>query len=479
MGKDIIYINNGYGERKRVHIEQFQDMIARIFPSDVAFDENNKRILSRTVTFQVTDNCNLACSYCYQINKGKRKLKFEDAKKLIDMLLDEDPKLNNYIDVEHSPALIIEFIGGEPFLEIELIDQIVDYFKIQTTLRHHPWATRFCISICSNGVLYFDPRVQKFLEKNKYNMSFSVTIDGDKELHDSCRLFPNGNPSYDIAMAAADDWMAKGNYMGSKITIAPGNISRLYKAIVHMVERGYTEINANVVYEKGWELEHTKIYYEQLKKIADYWEENNLYDTIFLSLFEEKFFRPKNETDITNWCGGTGCMLSIDPDGRLYPCIRYMESSLGDDAEPFYIGDVNEGIGQTDKLKERIKCLDCITRRSQSTDECFNCPIADGCSWCSAYNYQEFGTPDKRATYICDMHKTRSLANVYFWNKYYKLNNQNKVFKLWCPDDWALKIIDEDELNMLKELSKSKDETTLITNSVEVTNNTAINHIAP
>jgi radical SAM peptide maturase (CXXX-repeat target family) len=353
-------------------------------------------------------------------------------------------------------------------MEIELIDQIVDYFKLQAALKHHPWATRFCISICSNGVLYFDPRVQRFLQKNQYNMSFSVTIDGDKELHDSCRVFPDGSPSYDYAIAAAKDWMSKGNYMGSKITIAPGNITHLFKAIVHMVEFGYTEINANVVYEKGWTLEHAKIYYEQLKKIADYWDENNLYETVFLSLFEERFFRPKNENDTTNWCGGTGCMLSIDPDGRLFPCIRYMESSLGDDAPPFNIGDVNEGIGQTEEFRERIKCLDCITRKTQSTEECFNCPIADGCSWCSAYNYQEFGTPDKRATYICDIHKTRSLANVYFWNRYYRKSGYNKYFKLWCPDEWALTIIDEDELNMLKEISKPLNDTCEITNNIEM-----------
>ena len=63
-----------------------------------------------------------------------------------------------------------------------------------------------------------------------------------------------------------------------------------------------------------------------------------------------------------------------------------------------------------------MKCLDCITRRSQSTDECFNCPIAGGCAWCSAYNYQITGTPDKRVTYICVMHKARVLANEYYWH---------------------------------------------------------------
>lgn len=433
--------------------EQWQDMIARLYPELISKDSKN-RTLSRTVTFQVTDKCNLACTYCYQINKGERRLKFEDAKKLIDMLLEGDERLAGYVDVETSPGLIIEFIGGEPFLNIDLIEQICDYFFDRAIELCHPWATMFCISICSNGVLYFDPKVQKFLNKYKDKMSFSVTIDGNKELHDACRVFPDGSPSYDMAVAAANDWMSRGYYMGSKITIAPGNLKYLYDAILHMVELGYNDINANVVYEKGWELHHAKEFYDQLIRIADYWVDNDLVETHYLALFSESFFKPKPEEDLQNWCGGTGSMLSIDPDGYLYPCIRYMESSLGTSREPLRIGHVDEGIAQTECTKNCVDCLNAITRRTQSTDECFYCPIAEGCSWCSAYNYQENGTPDSRCTYICDMHKARALANVYLWNKWYRKIGSERRFKMYCPEDWALTIISKEEYEKLKDLEK-------------------------
>jgi uncharacterized protein len=96
-----------------------------------------------------------------------------------------------------------------------------------------------------------------------------------------------------------------------------------------------------------------------------------------------------------------------------------------------------------------------ITRRSQSTDECYYCPIGAGCAWCSGYNYEEFGTPNKRATYICIMHKAESLANVYYWNKLYKKLNINKTFNMNIPREWALEIINIDEYNYLLNLSNS------------------------
>lgn len=47
------------------------------------------------------------------------------------------------------------------------------------------------------------------------------------------------------------------------------------------------------------------------------------------------------------------------------------------------------------------------------------------------------------------MHKATALANAYYWNKGYILSHQNKRFKIWLPDEEALKIIDQEELDML------------------------------
>jgi uncharacterized protein len=164
---------------------------------------------------------------------------------------------------------------------------------------------------------------------------------------------------------------------------------------------------------------------------------------------------PMDEKDNSNWCGGVlkenHMYFAVDHEGNLYPCIRYMKSSLNDTQAPLIIGDIYEN--NFEKYEKNINLLSNITRRSQSTDECFYCPIAAGCSWCSGYNYEEFGTPNKRATYICCMHKASSLANVYYLNTLYSHLNLNQRFPLFLSENEALNIISKEEYNYLIQLS--------------------------
>lgn len=437
--------------------EQFQDQIARLYPTTIKEGKKSTDYLPRPITFCVTNACQLRCTYCYEQHKGNEFMEFETAKKFIDLILSGEKGMDQYVNPEFSKAVTIEFIGGEPFLAIDLIDQITDYWMDRTTELMHPWADNFMISICSNGVAYFEPKVQEYLEKHKKHISFSVTLDGNRELHNACRVYAGTNIGcYDEALAACNDWIFRGNYMGSKITLAKENLKYMYDAIIHMVELGYTEIQANCAYEPEYTTDDARTFYEQGIKVADEFLKRDLdFETeYYCALFEPNFFHPKEETDNQNWCGGNGVMIACDWDGSIYPCIRYMEMSLGGEQPPLIIGNVDDGILQTPEQVSCYECLRKIDRRTQSDDECYFCPIAEGCSWCTAWNYQLYGTPDKRCKHICIMHKARSLFNVYFWNKYYKKHHIKDVLSMHIPDEWALEIITQDELNMLKELSK-------------------------
>ena len=52
------------------------------------------------------------------------------------------------------------------------------------------------------------------------------------------------------------------------------------------------------------------------------------------------------------------------------------------------------------------------------------------------------------------MHQARALANAYLWGKTYEKRNLKRVHYMFIPEDWALKIIDEDEWKMLVDLPK-------------------------
>ena len=404
----------------------------------ISFHEAQKRLYPgieiKEITFQVTEDCCLNCSYCYQHHKTKKKMTFEIAKTFIDELLAD--KIQGFTRNDIG-GLSIDFIGGEPLLEIELIDQIWTYFIHQLIIQNHPWKNHIRGSLCSNGILYFDEKVQNFFKKYSSMFSFCISIDGNKELHDSCRVDFAGKGSYDKAIAAVKHY--RENYeplVQSKMTLAPDNIQFLFEAVKNLINEGYTDINLNCVYEKGWTWKHANILYNEMIKLSDYLIDNKLNEIIYVSLFEENYFIPLEESDNSNWCGGVdNHMLAISPDGEYYECIRYMESSLNGKQKPLCLGNIKDGYLSTEENYQVKEMLENVTRRSQSTDECFNCPIAKGCAWCSGYNYEEFGTPNKRATYICVMHKARALANIYYWNKIYKKYNIDKVFPNYLSND--------------------------------------------
>ena len=437
--------------------EQYQDQIARFLSAkrhieQRGIDKDLSHIV-KTITFQVTDGCNLRCTYCYQINKGKRIMSFETAKKFIDLLIEDSYKNDTYVSIETTPGIVIEFIGGEPLLEIDLIDEITDYFRFKLISENHPWANTFLVSMISNGVLYFDERVQNYLRKNANNLSFAISLDGCKPLHDMCRVFPDGTGSYDLAEAGCKHYKRVFNpKMLTKMTIAPENITWTYEAFLNLIKLDYKVIHANCIYEKGWTIDHAKILYKELIKIADYLLDNLLYDEVICTILDENSCTPQSEEDNQNYCGSTGCMLTCDPDGVIAPCIRFLKSSLGDEIGDFALGTIDDGIGIKEEHSNNIKLLDSITRQSQSTDECWNCPVSLGCGWCTALNYQDLGTPNARCTYICWMHRARSLANVYYWNKVYRKGNEKRVFPMHLEKEHALQIISEEEYNELLEL---------------------------
>lgn len=438
---------------KQKKILQHHDLIYSFFNIDVDLLPNES--FCREITFQVTEECNLACTYCYEKHKTNKMMTKETGKAIVDLLFKMWDDNNDIFINQNTKSIILSFIGGEQFLNTKTMDYICSYFIDTCLERHHPWLLYFKISMASNGTLYFHPEVQQFIKKYKNFLSFSISIDGPEEIHDACRIYPNGKGSFKEANAAEQAYMKllpENAKFASKATIAPENLTNMNKIIHYFIDNGKLMIFANTVHEAEWTLEHAKIFYNELKKMADYLLELNNND-LSISLFDDEFFRPIAPHNLQCWCGGAGKMLAFDPNGKAYPCLRYMPTSLGD-IPPIIIGDTT-GIYKTEEAIEIRKKLESINRRTKSDDECFYCPIAAGCSDCEAWNYQsangKFNIKNKN---ICWMHRARALANYYYWNKYYQQNNIDKIMPIYIEKDIALQIISQDEWEMLCNLLK-------------------------
>jgi uncharacterized protein len=153
------------------------------------------------LVFCITENCNLRCSYCgYSgIYSGERthssnKISFETALKGIDLFFE-------YIDMEtrtkKRKALSIGFYGGEPLLEIDLINKIIDYALKRSCELALQDKFEFDFSLTTNGILLRDDIVDLLVTKN---IAIAVSIDGPKETHDKFRVTADKNGSWQAVM---------------------------------------------------------------------------------------------------------------------------------------------------------------------------------------------------------------------------------------------------------------------------------------
>jgi len=362
----------------------------------------------KTITLCVTEDCNLVCKYCYMTGKNnKKKMSFDTAQKCIDYFI-------NNREVFSEEAVVWEFIGGEPFLEIDLIDKICDYIKIETYRKNHPWFDSYRFSFSTNGILYHTNKVQKFISKNKNHLSIGISVDGNKVKHDQQRIYPNGKGSYDDVVKNVPLWQEQFPNMNTKATFTHEDIPYLKNSIISLWNLGINNVAANVVFEDVWDDGDDLILENQLNDLADYVIENKLWDKYSVRFFDKTIGFPLKKDDWENSYCGAGKMTAVDCDGNFYPCIRFLDFSMSN-KKGRRVGNIKSGID-----KNKIRAFTNLTAKHVSRKECLECEIATGCAWCTGFNYDNCSDDSifERATFNCNMHKATVRANKRFWNKY-------------------------------------------------------------
>jgi len=377
--------------------------------------------IAKNITFIVTKDCQLACKYCYLVGKNtNERMSWEVAKNAIDYILKHEDDFN-------EESVVWDFIGGEPFLEIELIDKICDYIKVEMFRMKHHWFNSYRFSFSTNGINYDSEKVQDFIRKNLNHLSIGVTIDGTQRKHDINRVWKGNGPergSYLDVVRNIPLWISQFPDCATKVTISSQDIPYIKESVLHLFSLGIKNVNINAVFEDVWEKGDDSLFEAQLIELADAIIDANLYEEYSCSFFVESIGKPMNPiSDNGNWCG-SGKMLAIDASGNFYPCTRFAQYSLRN-KQARIIGNIYNGIDYN-KLRPFLS----LSRTVQSKQECIYCEVASGCAWCQGENYDaaETDTIFQRSTAICKMHKARVRANNYYWNKlFHKLESEDKL----------------------------------------------------
>ena len=356
-----------------------------------------------SATFNLTQQCNLSCSYCFCGDKTIKKMSFETAKKSVDWLIKNvmDADINTLNGKKRT--MDISFWGGEPLLEWKLLKKIILYTKSVI-----PNGMLLQFGGTTNGTL-LTPEKFDFLQEHR--LMFMVSLDGTQETHDVYRLFKNGKGSHAIIMKNMEQVLKKWPFYKTRVSLYPGAIGNFYKDIEYLFEHGMYNIMFSPVYEHKWTEDTWNTWINESYKVVDLMEKyknKGIKTTI-------EHFKSYMNIDNSNWpCGAGRHYIGIDTDGSIWPCHRFIKF---DDTRPWQekemcIGHVDIGITKPDI---RQKFIDYIPTKCGDCEFSKNTPCHGGCY---AANFDLEKDITKSHSQICDYVKAQKKISLYYKEKF-------------------------------------------------------------
>lgn len=357
----------------------------------LAFDFKNQNSTLKALCLHVAHTCNLNCSYCFA-SQGKYHgdsalMSFEVGKKALDFLIENSGKRKN---------LEVDFFGGEPLLNWEVVKQLVKYARTQEPIHNK----NFRFTLTTNGVLINDDVIE-FSNKEMSNVVLS--LDGRKEIHDRLRVDYKGNGSYDKIVPLFKKFVesrgGKNYYMRGTYTHANTDFTN---DIFHMANLGFTELSMEPVVCAS--SDSAALTQEDLPVLMQQYE----------LLAQEMLARKKAGKPFTFYhymldleagpciykrisgCGSGTEYMAVTPWGDLYPCHQF----VGDDK--YKLGNIYDGVTNTASQDEFKFC------NAYARPECDDCWARLYCSGgCAANSYHATGDIRGVYTYGCELFKKR------------------------------------------------------------------------
>lgn len=393
-----------YGEKEGVTPQDVAEVLedietlkkeGKLFSEDtyknLAIDFKNRPTVIKAMCLHIAHDCNLACKYCFAGEGeycGDRSLmSFEVGKQAFDFLIANSGTRKN---------LEVDFFGGEPLMNFEVVKQLVAYAREQEKIHNK----NFRFTLTTNGVL-LDEEVMDFANKEMYNVVLS--LDGRKETNDRMRVSRNGKGSYDLIVPKFKEMVKR---RGDKEYYIRGTYTHyntdFTKDILHMADLGFTKLAMEPVVASpdapyALKEEDLPTLFDQYEKLAAEMvrrEKNGKGFTFFHYMIDLEG-GPCIAKRIAG-CGVGTEYVAVTPWGDLYPCHQF----VGD--ENYLLGNVFDGI-TNEEVRSRFKMCNIYTR-----PQCNDCFARLYCSGgCSANSYHATGSIEGIYELGCKLHRKR------------------------------------------------------------------------
>jgi uncharacterized protein len=267
------------------------------------------------------------------------------------------------------------FFGGEPLVERELIYDIIEYSR---KIRKETGQV-FYYKITTNGTL-LDEDFLKF--SSKINMMVGFSHDGYAQ--DDCRVFHNGTGTAAILAEKIPLLLKYQPYAVAMCTVNPETAGKSAKSVEWLFNQGFRYITISPNYDMAaqWDRKNLAVLEAEYKKLAELyikWTRENI--KFYISCFEMKILSHlRGDKYCEDRCQLGRKQVSAAPDGKLYPCVQFIN-----DAE-YEMGDVFTGI---DAEKRAI----IEQKGSALPGACEKCAVNKRCNYtCGCLNRQATGS---------------------------------------------------------------------------------------
>ena len=339
----------------------------------------------KKLTLQVTQNCNLRCDYCvysgvYETRAHSAKsMSLEVAKKAIDYVL------ANSVD---EKSLNFGFYGGEPLLELDLIETCISY------VRSVSGSKELTFTLTTNGTLLTCEAYERLVG---LGVDVAISLDGPRDVHDSARKYPDGRGSFDDIIRNLSKIQAKHPDAKDKLrfmAVVNPEVSDSCLENLYTMDDIFPEYGINMAFVNDLYIDKPMVYSGELLS-----KQNQERTKLLLFMLgklgsdkvsrlviggrgaiELKYEQLRRIKKLPPICHPGGpCLagahrLFVNVDGVFYPCERVSEAS-----EVMKIGDVDSGVSV-----EKANVINNIGKTT--AEECKKCWAILHCAMCGAFS---------------------------------------------------------------------------------------------